>query len=59
MRREKKLDRKKIKDNGEKAEIYFTGSNLLLFCVASSVCKIDRKLYIISLLKDLFVIQVM
>ncbi len=29
----------------------------ILFCVASSVCKIDIKLYFVSFLKDLFVIQ--
>ena len=38
------MSRKKIEDNGEKAEIYFYRQSLLLFCVASSVCKIDIKL---------------
>ena len=42
--REKKLNIKKIEDNGEKAEIYFYRQSLLLFCVACSVCKINIKL---------------
>jgi hypothetical protein len=38
------MSRKKIEDNGEKAEIYFYRQSLLLFCVACSVCKINIKL---------------
>jgi hypothetical protein len=44
----RKKEKKNVEKNGEKPIFIFTGRILLLFCSASSVCKIDITLYIIS-----------
>jgi hypothetical protein len=48
---EVKKEKKNVENNGEKPIFIFTGRILLLFCSASSVCKIDITLYIISFLE--------
>ncbi len=45
---EEKTEKKNVQNNGEKPIFIFTGRILLLFFSASSVCKIDITLYIIS-----------
>jgi hypothetical protein len=42
---------KNVENNGEKPIFIFTGRILLLFCSASSVCKVDMTLYIASFLQ--------
>jgi hypothetical protein len=48
---EEKTEKKNVENNGEKPIFIFTGRILLLFCSASSVCKIDITLYIVSFLE--------
>jgi hypothetical protein len=48
---EEKTEKKNVENNGEKAYLYFYRQNLLLFCSASSVCKIDITLYIVTFLE--------
>ena len=48
---EEKKEKKNVENNGEKPIFIFTGRILLLFCPASSVCKVDITLYIISFLE--------
>jgi hypothetical protein len=44
-------EKKNVENNGKKPIFIFTGRILLLFCSASSVCKIDITLYIVSFLE--------
>jgi hypothetical protein len=44
-------EKKNVGNNGEKPIFIFTGRILLLFCSASSVCKIDITLYIVPFLE--------
>ncbi len=48
---EEKTEKKNVENNGEKPIFIFTGRILLLFCSASSVCKKDITLYIVSFLE--------
>jgi hypothetical protein len=47
----RKKEKKNVENHGEKPIFIFTGRILLLFCLASSVCKIDIMLYIVSFLE--------
>jgi hypothetical protein len=47
----RKKEKKNVENNGEKPFFIFTGRILLLFCSASSVCKVDITLYIVSFLE--------
>jgi hypothetical protein len=48
---EEKKEKKNVENNVEKPIFIFTGRILLLFCSASSVCKVDITLYIVSFLE--------
>ncbi len=47
----RKKEKKNVENIGEKPIFIFTGRILLLFCSASSVCKVDITLYIVSFLE--------
>jgi hypothetical protein len=48
---EEKTEKKNVETMEKKPIFIFTDRILLLFCSASSVCKVDIKLYIVSFLE--------